>query len=124
MAERHESLRTRFPQRDGVPYQDVLPAGVDLNVREVDDLDTVLTGLVHTPFDLEDHVPMRAELLAHPRQRILLLAGEDQAQLRLRARGIALRGLFEELVRVRPGGVPHSLQTLAIGIDGARRASR
>ncbi len=61
---RHEALRTRFPQRDGVPYQDVLPAGeVDLPVREVTDLDEALTGLVRGSFDLEGHVPMRAELL-------------------------------------------------------------
>ncbi|WP_086851675.1 non-ribosomal peptide synthetase, partial [Amycolatopsis kentuckyensis] len=61
---RHEALRTRFPQRDGVPYQDILPAGeVDLPVREVADLDEALTGLVRGSFDLERHVPVRAELL-------------------------------------------------------------
>ncbi len=61
---RHEALRTRFPQRDGVPYQDILPAGeVDLPVREVEDLDDALTGLVRGSFDLERHVPVRAELL-------------------------------------------------------------
>ncbi|MDQ7806472.1 amino acid adenylation domain-containing protein [Amycolatopsis sp. A133] len=61
---RHEALRTRFPQRDGVPYQDILPAGeFDLRVRAVDDLDEALTGLVRGSFDLERHVPVRAELL-------------------------------------------------------------
>ncbi|WP_211770319.1 non-ribosomal peptide synthetase [Kutzneria sp. CA-103260] len=63
---RHEALRTRFPQQDGVPYQDILDdAGVGLHVREVapSDFDEVLTGLVRGPFDLERHVPMRAELL-------------------------------------------------------------
>nr|WP_307793489.1 non-ribosomal peptide synthetase [Amycolatopsis sp. MtRt-6] len=61
---RHEALRTRFPQRDGVPYQDILPAvDVDLPVREVADLDAALTGLVRGSFDLERHVPVRAELL-------------------------------------------------------------
>ncbi|UOX91373.1 amino acid adenylation domain-containing protein [Amycolatopsis sp. FBCC-B4732] len=61
---RHEALRTRFPQRDGVPYQDVLPAeDVSLPVREVADLDAALTGLVRGPFDLEHEVPVRAELL-------------------------------------------------------------
>ncbi|MBE8521983.1 amino acid adenylation domain-containing protein [Amycolatopsis sp. H6(2020)] len=61
---RHEALRTRFPQRDGVPYQDILPAGdVDLPVREVTDLDDALTGLVRGSFDLERQVPVRAELL-------------------------------------------------------------
>ncbi|MGW5720133.1 amino acid adenylation domain-containing protein [Amycolatopsis sp. NPDC003865] len=61
---RHETLRTRFPQRDGVPYQDVLPAGeVGLPVHEVTDLDAELTRLVRGSFDLEREAPMRAELL-------------------------------------------------------------
>ncbi|WP_438860845.1 amino acid adenylation domain-containing protein [Amycolatopsis solani] len=61
---RHEALRTRFPQRDGVPHQDILPAGeVSLPVRDVTDLDAALTGLVRGPFDLEHEVPVRAELL-------------------------------------------------------------
>nr|WP_230863147.1 non-ribosomal peptide synthase/polyketide synthase [Amycolatopsis camponoti] len=61
---RHEALRTRFPQHDGVPYQDVLPAGeIDLPVRDVTGLDTALTGLVRGSFDLERHAPMRVELL-------------------------------------------------------------
>ncbi|MEV7097596.1 amino acid adenylation domain-containing protein [Amycolatopsis sp. NPDC051045] len=61
---RHEALRTRFPQRDGVPYQDVLPAEeVVLRVREVTDLDEALTGLVRASFDLENEAPMRVELL-------------------------------------------------------------
>nr|WP_285478570.1 non-ribosomal peptide synthetase [Amycolatopsis sp. NBRC 101858] len=61
---RHEALRTRFPQHDGVPYQDVLPAGqIALPVRDVTDLDTALTGLVRGSFDLEQQAPMRVELL-------------------------------------------------------------
>ncbi|WP_442875529.1 non-ribosomal peptide synthase/polyketide synthase [Amycolatopsis sp. NBC_00348] len=64
VVERHEALRTRFPQHDGVPYQDILPpSAVDLPVREVTDLDSALTGLVRGSFDLEQHAPMRAELL-------------------------------------------------------------
>ena len=61
---RHEALRTRFPQHDGVPYQDVLPPGeVDLPVRDVTDLDAELTRLVRGSFDLEREAPMRVELL-------------------------------------------------------------
>ncbi|MGW3965809.1 amino acid adenylation domain-containing protein [Amycolatopsis sp. NPDC005003] len=61
---RHEALRTRFPQRDGVPYQDILPPEeVDLPLREVTDLGEALTGLVRGSFDLERHAPMRAEVL-------------------------------------------------------------
>ncbi|WP_345029090.1 amino acid adenylation domain-containing protein [Kutzneria kofuensis] len=63
---RHEALRTRFPQHDGVPYQDILDdAGVSLRLRDVvpAEFDDVLAGLVREPFDLERHVPMRVELL-------------------------------------------------------------
>ncbi|MCR6482069.1 amino acid adenylation domain-containing protein [Amycolatopsis sp. OK19-0408] len=72
---RHEALRTRFPQADGVPYQEVLPAGeVDLPVREVGDLDEALTGLVRGSFDLEQHAPMRVELLRlDAREHVLAL---------------------------------------------------
>jgi amino acid adenylation domain-containing protein len=64
VTDRHEALRTIFPQQDGVPYQHILPsAEVELQVRNVSDLDPVLTGLVRAPFDLESRVPMRAELL-------------------------------------------------------------
>ncbi|MFL6126905.1 amino acid adenylation domain-containing protein, partial [Actinophytocola sp.] len=63
---RHETLRTVFPQRDGVPYQHVVDdSGVELRVRDLAeaDLDAVVTGLVRAPFDLENRVPMRVELL-------------------------------------------------------------
>ncbi|MFI5589850.1 amino acid adenylation domain-containing protein [Amycolatopsis sp. NPDC051758] len=72
---RHEALRTRFPQHNGVPYQDILPAGeVDLPVREVTDLDAALTGLVRGSFDLERHAPMRVELLRlSDREHVLAL---------------------------------------------------
>ncbi|CAM3330711.1 Non-ribosomal peptide synthetase [Kibdelosporangium persicum] len=68
VTDRHEALRTVFPHRDGVPYQRILDAadeGARLRVREVTegDLADVLTGLVRTPFDLENRVQMRAELL-------------------------------------------------------------
>jgi amino acid adenylation domain-containing protein len=66
VTDRHEALRTVFPQRDGVPYQRIVDnSGVELLVRDVagDDLDEVVTGLVRGPFDLENRVPMRAELL-------------------------------------------------------------
>nr|WP_273940369.1 non-ribosomal peptide synthetase [Kutzneria chonburiensis] len=74
---RHESLRTRFPQRDGVPCQDILDdASVTLGLRDVatEDFDAVLTGLVRAPFDLERRVPMRAELLRlSDREHVLAL---------------------------------------------------
>ncbi|HYQ68234.1 non-ribosomal peptide synthetase, partial [Actinophytocola sp.] len=66
VTDRHEALRTVFPQRDGTPYQRIVDnSAVEPRVRDVaeDDLDAVLTGLVRGPFDLENRVPMRVELL-------------------------------------------------------------
>jgi amino acid adenylation domain-containing protein len=66
VTDRHEALRTVFPQQDGVPYQRIVDnSGVELRVRDVArvDLDAVVTGLVRGPFDLESRVPMRVELL-------------------------------------------------------------
>ncbi|WP_284746618.1 non-ribosomal peptide synthase/polyketide synthase [Amycolatopsis sp. RTGN1] len=72
---RHEALRTRFPQHDGVPYQDILPAGeIALPVRDVTNLDAELTGLVRGSFDLEQQAPMRVELLRlSEREHVLAL---------------------------------------------------
>ncbi|WIM94380.1 amino acid adenylation domain-containing protein [Actinoplanes oblitus] len=64
---RHESLRTRLADRDGVPYQ-LIGDGEDFAVRSV-----ALTGTARlaeivqreavTPFDLERDLPIRAQLL-------------------------------------------------------------
>ncbi|WP_327000293.1 amino acid adenylation domain-containing protein [Dactylosporangium sp. NBC_01737] len=61
---RYPSLRTRFPQRDGVPHREVVdpdresvPVGV-LTTSEVK-LGTVLTELAMRPFDLTEELPLR-----------------------------------------------------------------
>ncbi|HEV2782401.1 MAG TPA: amino acid adenylation domain-containing protein [Actinophytocola sp.] len=76
VVDRHEALRTVFPLHEDTPYQEVLPAGVELGVREVaeDDLDRLLTELVRAPFDLASRIPMRAELLTlNDRNHVLVL---------------------------------------------------
>ncbi|MER8101365.1 amino acid adenylation domain-containing protein, partial [Kitasatospora sp. NPDC094016] len=76
---RHESLRTIYPQVDGVPHQDVLDAGTApprlpvTRVREAD-----LPGLLATTaargFDLAAEPPLRAELFeTGPDEHVLLL---------------------------------------------------
>ncbi|WP_410643743.1 amino acid adenylation domain-containing protein [Amycolatopsis sp. lyj-346] len=66
---RHEVLRTRYPERDGEPCQEVEPAAtarVRLQRQEVaaDELDDVLAGLAAIPFDLAAELPLRACLLS------------------------------------------------------------
>ncbi|MFF1792425.1 amino acid adenylation domain-containing protein, partial [Kitasatospora sp. NPDC058243] len=64
---RHESLRTAFPQIDGVPYQQVLDAETarpHLSVTRTDEagLPQALTEAVGRGFDLAAEAPVRAEL--------------------------------------------------------------
>ncbi|MFJ3928565.1 amino acid adenylation domain-containing protein, partial [Streptomyces sp. NPDC090022] len=68
VTDRHESLRTVFPELDGRPRQWVLPAGVSapaLPVVEVaaDDLEAALADAVAEGFDLTAQAPLRARLL-------------------------------------------------------------
>ena len=76
---RHESLRTVFPQRDGVPFQRVLEIGevvVPVEVAEV--TEAGLPGAMATAagygFDLAAEVPVRATVLAAgPGEQVLVL---------------------------------------------------
>ncbi|MFF2149708.1 condensation domain-containing protein, partial [Kitasatospora sp. NPDC058190] len=76
---RHESLRTVFPEADGVPCQRVLdPAEARPRARltEVseDELPDRLAEFARRPFDLEAEAPLRAELFAiAPDEHVLLL---------------------------------------------------
>ncbi|MFJ6135259.1 amino acid adenylation domain-containing protein [Kitasatospora sp. NPDC092286] len=65
---RHESLRTVFGERDGEPYQRVLPAaatGPLLTVldRTRNHLDEALDEVIRRPFDLGADLPLRAWLI-------------------------------------------------------------
>ncbi|WP_415974020.1 non-ribosomal peptide synthase/polyketide synthase [Rhodococcus sp. 077-4] len=67
--DRHESLRTVFPDRDGVGYQHVLQsdsATVDLEISAAvaEDLPATLLAFALRPFDLSVQLPFRAVLLS------------------------------------------------------------
>ncbi|MER7751515.1 amino acid adenylation domain-containing protein [Kitasatospora sp. NPDC097643] len=69
VVDRHESLRTVFPDRDGHPYQRVLStaeAAVTLPVRAagIDELDAVAAEFAAIGFDLAARPPIRATLFA------------------------------------------------------------
>ncbi|MFF2326473.1 MULTISPECIES: non-ribosomal peptide synthase/polyketide synthase [unclassified Streptomyces] len=76
---RHESLRTVFPEVDGVPCQRVLePAAVRLRVRPTEvtqvELPQRLAESARQPFDLATEPPLRAELfVVAPDEHVLLL---------------------------------------------------
>ncbi|WP_280431713.1 non-ribosomal peptide synthetase [Nocardia brasiliensis] len=65
---RHESLRTIFPDEDGVPFQRVLPTGmagahIDAVTVEPDGLDQAVQRLVRRGFDVSTATPLRVSLL-------------------------------------------------------------
>ncbi|MFH8491098.1 amino acid adenylation domain-containing protein [Streptomyces longisporoflavus] len=79
VADRHESLRTVYPDREGKPRQHVL-AGHDAHPRpavvdtEESRLDETLAGLSGRGFDLSVELPWRVSLLrVAPREFVLLL---------------------------------------------------
>ncbi|MET9254129.1 amino acid adenylation domain-containing protein [Streptomyces sp. NPDC003717] len=79
VVERHESLRTVFPERDGVPHQVVLPAAGAAPRPPVEstapaDLEAAVLDAVREPFDVLTDPPLRARLLrAAPEHHVLVL---------------------------------------------------
>ncbi|WP_329218546.1 amino acid adenylation domain-containing protein [Streptomyces sp. NBC_01485] len=79
VVERHESLRTRFPDRDGQPYQRIVSdraAYPALTVEEVTatDLDARVGEAADEGFALADELPLRARLFVlGPDEHALLL---------------------------------------------------
>ncbi|MEV4432052.1 amino acid adenylation domain-containing protein [Streptomyces sp. NPDC049585] len=75
---RHESLRTVFPETDGVPRQHILPAGsgfTGLTVTDIDaaDLDAALREAAGHAFALGTEPPLRATLFRTDAQHGVLL---------------------------------------------------
>ncbi|MFE3383352.1 condensation domain-containing protein, partial [Streptomyces anulatus] len=76
---RHESLRTVFPERDGVPFQRVVAAEharVGIPVTETDEtaLDRALIEAGRRGFDLVRDLPVRAELFVlGPTEQVFLV---------------------------------------------------
>ncbi|MFI6497341.1 amino acid adenylation domain-containing protein [Nonomuraea typhae] len=72
---RHEILRTVFPDRDGVPYQEVrAPAPVTLPLWQPDMPEAAMRTIARRAFDLTREPPFRAHLLRlGAREHILML---------------------------------------------------
>ncbi|MFJ6902841.1 amino acid adenylation domain-containing protein [Streptomyces griseoluteus] len=77
--ERHEALRTVFPERDGVPHQTVLPAEAVTPTLPVvstapADMDATVLAAVRETFDVTADLPLRALLLrSAPEHHVLVL---------------------------------------------------
>ncbi|HEU5449704.1 MAG TPA: condensation domain-containing protein, partial [Acidimicrobiia bacterium] len=67
VVERHETLRTVFPDHEGIPHQEVAPAGAVLLTRVEcgeDELDDRLQDLAAYRFELDRESPLQATLLS------------------------------------------------------------
>ncbi|MEV0536298.1 non-ribosomal peptide synthase/polyketide synthase [Kitasatospora sp. NPDC050463] len=78
VVDRHEALRTVFPAVDGVPHQQVLPAGEArprLSVTPADEttLPDLLAGTATRGFDLAAEPPLRAEVFESAADEHVLL---------------------------------------------------
>ncbi|MEU0127148.1 amino acid adenylation domain-containing protein [Streptomyces sp. NPDC006289] len=79
VVERHEALRTLFPERDGLPHQLVLPADTASPRLPVvsttpAELEATVLAAVREPFDVVTDLPLRALLLrSAPDHHVLVL---------------------------------------------------
>ncbi|MFC9436842.1 amino acid adenylation domain-containing protein, partial [Nocardia sp. NPDC057030] len=73
---RHEALRTRYPELDGVPYQEVVPSAPVLEQVAVDParVDAAVTERVRRGFDLRVDMPLRASVFrCGPAEHVVVL---------------------------------------------------
>ncbi|GAA4632968.1 hypothetical protein GCM10023196_068620 [Actinoallomurus vinaceus] len=75
LVDRHETLRTIFPESDGRPYQVILEdQRPELRVEEPEDLAAALARDAACGFDLASEIPVRAHLYATgPGEHVLLV---------------------------------------------------
>ncbi|MFC3964493.1 non-ribosomal peptide synthase/polyketide synthase [Nocardia jiangsuensis] len=116
--ERHEPLRTRYPLGpDGMPYQEVrtveetMPDG--LPVRRAADPGRLVAELMGNPFDVAEHVPVRAVLVqTGPTEHLLVLVLHH-----ICVDGASVAVLARDLVTAyaaRRTGVPPAYAPLAV----------
>ncbi|WP_460745720.1 non-ribosomal peptide synthase/polyketide synthase, partial [Nocardia goodfellowii] len=116
--DRHESLRTRYPESDGQPYQEVMPFGRDLlelsptSITE-SELPQQLTELVLSRFDVTAEVPLRVRLFEiSPTEHVLALVAHH-----ISADGFSMGPLTRDVMiayTTRAGGAEPDWQPLAV----------
>ncbi|MEU0544990.1 non-ribosomal peptide synthase/polyketide synthase, partial [Nocardia sp. NPDC005978] len=98
LIDRHEALRTRYPEADGVPYQDVVPGPDAAALLEVVDvgpgeLSDAVAQRVRRGFDLRTDLPLRATILRSGRlEHVLVLVVHHIA-----ADGLSMAPLLRDL---------------------------
>jgi amino acid adenylation domain-containing protein len=97
LSARHEILRTRYPEHDGRPRQDVLPPETPLTLHRLEsteaELDVVLEQLARHGFDLAAAPPVQATLITlAPNDHVLALI-----QHHIQSDGWSMRPLLDDL---------------------------
>ncbi|MFE7416391.1 amino acid adenylation domain-containing protein [Rhodococcus sp. NPDC057529] len=117
--ERHESLRTVFPERNGDPVQVVLPAEhVELDLSPVavtaDVVDAHVLSVLATGFDVSAAVPIRARLLQVSEHELIVVVVVHH----ISADGVSMAPLGRDVAKAylarsrgeRPGWAPLEVQ--------------
>ncbi|WP_069885774.1 amino acid adenylation domain-containing protein [Streptomyces luteocolor] len=78
VTERHEVLRTLYPDREGTPYQRVLapderPPRLEVARPRPEELDEHIRRIARAPFDLAEDLPLRAALLVRDEEHSVLV---------------------------------------------------
>ena len=74
VVQRHESLRTVFPEVDGNPVQSVVDVAISLAARPVSNLTAAMEAAARHKFDLLAETPLRANLFrVAPERHVLML---------------------------------------------------
>src|SRR5688572_15450363 len=109
VVERHESLRTIFPEKLGVPRQEILaPAGLELTVeasREAD-LREQLSRVASRGFELSRELPLRAHLFVLGKEESVLLLVVHHIASDGWSAGLLLRDLVQAYTSRREGKAP------------------
>ncbi|MBG6085889.1 non-ribosomal peptide synthetase [Actinomadura viridis] len=109
VADRHESLRTVFPDDGGVPRQEVLQGAAGrprllVTPIDADDLEEVLTSEVGRRFDVEQELPWRTRLLALSENDFVLVLIAHHIAVDGWSMGVLVRNLGEAYAARRSGG--------------------
>ncbi|HEY0495058.1 MAG TPA: amino acid adenylation domain-containing protein, partial [Kutzneria sp.] len=74
VVQRHESLRTVFPEVDGNPVQSVVDGTIPLEVRSISNVTAAMEAAARHKFDLLAEIPLRASLFrVAPERHVLML---------------------------------------------------
>ncbi|MBB5872723.1 amino acid adenylation domain-containing protein [Allocatelliglobosispora scoriae] len=116
VVERHEALRTVFPERDDEPYQKIIDGGRPVWIEvdcPADEVDTMVLDASRYVFDLTEELPIRVTLLrSAPEEHVLLVVMHH-----IVSDGWSMSPLLRDIATAytaRSGGVAPQWEPLAV----------